>query len=78
MTLGLWGSERRRRGALCRAVPHCVCRRAHVCPTVASELVGGFRCWNWRGRTEVCGQQKQSNDPGNNQHILNAPTTGRR
>ena len=28
--------------------------------------------------TEVCGQQKQSNDPGNNQHILNTPTTGRR
>ena len=29
-------------------------------------------------RTEVCGQQKQSNDPRNNQHILNTPTTGRR
>ena len=28
--------------------------------------------------TEVCGQQTQSNDPGNNQHILNTPTTGRR
>ena len=28
--------------------------------------------------TEVCGQQKQSNDPGNNQHILNTPITGRR
>ena len=28
--------------------------------------------------TEVCGQQKQSNDPGNNQHILNTPTIGRR
>ena len=27
--------------------------------------------------TEVCGQQKQSNDPGNNQHALNTPTTGR-
>ena len=27
--------------------------------------------------TEVCGQQKQSNDPGNNQHILNTPTIGR-
>ena len=23
--------------------------------------------------TEVCGQQKQSEDPGNNQHILNSP-----
>ena len=28
--------------------------------------------------TEVCGQQKQSNNPGNNQHILNTPTIGRR
>ena len=28
--------------------------------------------------TEVCGQQKQSNDPGNNQHILNTPIIGRR
>ena len=27
--------------------------------------------------TEVCGQQKQSNNPGNNQHNLNRPTTGR-
>ena len=26
----------------------------------------------------VCGQQKQSNNPGNNQHILNTPTIGRR
>ena len=30
------------------------------------------------GGTEVCGQQKQSNDPGNNQHIHNTPITGRR
>ena len=28
--------------------------------------------------TEVCGQQKQSNDPGNNRHVLNTPITGRR
>ena len=28
--------------------------------------------------TEARGQQKQSNDPGNNQHILNTPTTGLR
>ena len=28
--------------------------------------------------TEARGQQKQSNDPGNNQHILNTPTIGRR
>ena len=28
--------------------------------------------------TEVCGQHKQSNDPGNNQHILNMPIIGRR
>ena len=26
--------------------------------------------------TEACGQQKQSNDPGNNQHIFNTPTIG--
>ena len=29
-------------------------------------------------RTEVCGQQKQSNEPRNNQHNPNTPTTGRR
>ena len=29
-------------------------------------------------RTEVCGQQKQSNDPRNNQHNPNTPTTGPR
>ena len=28
--------------------------------------------------TEARGQQKQSNDPGNNQHILNMQTIGRR
>ena len=28
--------------------------------------------------TEVCGQQKRSNDPRNNQHILNTPIIGRR
>ena len=28
--------------------------------------------------TEARGQAKQSNDPGNNQHILNTPTIGRR
>ena len=28
--------------------------------------------------TEARGQQKQSNDPRNSQHILNMPTTGRR
>ena len=27
--------------------------------------------------TEARGQQKQSSDPGNNQHNLNTPTTGR-
>ena len=26
--------------------------------------------------TEARGQQKQSNDPGNNQHILGAPVVG--
>ena len=29
-------------------------------------------------RTEARGQQKQSNDPGSNQHILNTPIIGRR
>ena len=28
--------------------------------------------------TEARGQQKQSNNPGNNQHILNTPIIGRR
>ena len=28
--------------------------------------------------TEARGKQKQSNDPGNNQHILNTPAIGRR
>ena len=28
--------------------------------------------------TQAHGQQKQSNDPGNNQHILNTPIIGRR
>ena len=28
--------------------------------------------------TEARGQQKQSNDPGNNQHVLNTPTIERR
>ena len=28
--------------------------------------------------TEARGQQKQSNDPGNKQHILNTPIIGRR
>ena len=28
--------------------------------------------------TEARGQPKQSNDPGNNQHILNTPIIGRR
>ena len=28
--------------------------------------------------TEARGQQKQSNDPGNNQHILNTRIVGRR
>ena len=27
--------------------------------------------------TEARGQQKHSNDPGNNQHNLNTPSTGR-
>ena len=42
----------------------------HTHGNAARQVVGG-------PRTEVCGQQKQSNDPRNNQHILNTPTTGR-
>ena len=37
----------------------------------ARQVVDGLR-------TEVCGQQKQSNDPRNNQHSPSTPTTGRR
>ena len=53
-----------------------------VCPT--SCVCGGERHRNTARQamdglwTEVCGQQKQSNDPGNSQHILNTPTIGRR
>ena len=35
----------------------------------ARQVVDGLR-------TEVCGHQKQSNDPRNNQHNPNTPTTG--
>ena len=40
-------------------------------PNTARQAADGL----W---TEACGQQKQSNDPGNNQHILNTPIIGRR
>ena len=43
----------------------------HAHGNAARQVVDGLR-------TEVWGQQKQSNDPGNNQHILNTPTIGRR
>ena len=43
----------------------------HAHGNAARQVVDGLR-------TEVCGRQKQSNDPGNNQHNLNTPTTGRR
>ena len=45
--------------------------RPHAHRNTARQAVDGL----W---TEVCGQQKQSNDPGNNQHILNTPNTGLR
>ena len=57
--------------------------RQQLHPVVAGALGGGgdvrqVRRDQRRGLwTEVCGQQKQSNDPGNNQHILNTPTIGR-
>ena len=41
----------------------------------SGTCLGGAMDGLW---TEVCGQQKQSNDPSNNQHILNTPITGRR
>ena len=50
-------------------VPRGPPRAAHR--TTARQAMDGL----W---TEARGQQKQSNDPGNNQHILNTPTIGRR
>ena len=44
---------------------------AHAHGNTERQIVDGLR-------TEVCGQQNQSNDPHNNQHNLNMPTTGRR
>ena len=41
----------------------------HIHGNTARQVVDGLR-------TEVCGQQKQSNDPRNNQHNPNTPTTG--
>ena len=41
----------------------------HAHRTTARHTMDGL----W---TEARGQQKQSNDPGSNQHILNTPTTG--
>ena len=46
-------------------------RGAHAHGNAARQAINGL----W---TEVCGQQKQSNDPGNNQHNPSTPTTGRR
>ena len=43
---------------------------AHAHGTAAGQVVDGLR-------TEARGQQKQSNDPGNNQHNPNTPNTGR-
>ena len=43
----------------------------HAHRKAARQVVDGLR-------TEVCGQQKQSNDPRNNQHNPNTPTTGLR
>ena len=44
---------------------------AHAHGNTERQVVDGLR-------TEVGGQQKQSNDPHNNRHNLNMPTTGRR
>ena len=43
----------------------------HTHGNAARQVMDGLR-------TEVCGQQKQSNDPHSNQYNLNTPTTGRR
>ena len=43
----------------------------HAHGKAARQVVDGLK-------TEVCGQQKQSNDPRNNQHNPSTPTTGRR
>ena len=43
----------------------------HAHRTTVRQAMDGL----WTGAR---GQQKQSNDPGNNQHILNTPTVGRR
>ena len=42
----------------------------HAHGNAARQVVDGLR-------TEVCGQQKQSNDPRNNQHNPKTRTTGR-
>ena len=41
----------------------------HAHRNTARQAMGGL----W---TEARGKQKQSNDPSNNQHILNTPTIG--
>ena len=43
----------------------------HAHGNAARQVVDGLG-------TEMCGQQKQSNDPRNNQHSPNTPTTGLR
>ena len=45
--------------------------RAHAHRNTARQAMDGL----W---TEAREQQKQSNNPGNNQQILNTPTIGRR
>ena len=52
-----------------------VCVPLHFLRLVQLGGGGGAMDGLW---TEARGQQRQSNDPGNNQHILNAPTIGRR
>ena len=46
-------------------------RGPHAHGNTERQIVGGLS-------TEVCGQQKQSNDPHNNQHSPSTPSTGRR
>ena len=53
---------------------------ALICITLSGTRAAVCACWGGGGGlwTEVCGQLKKSNDPGNNQHILNTPIMGRR
>ena len=62
----------------CRSKPGALAQHSPRPPKTPMPARGGHRQAMDGLWPEVCGQQKQSNDPGNNQHILNTPITGRR